>query len=136
METAATSKLSAPDGTELDRSDAAFCKSKTFRESPGSLARQGFGTCGAGSTKGITLSSSQVYVGISSVVLVIATWMIFFAGRKGKENRLTPLAGLTFGLLLASLFFGHAKAIGYMALGVGAILAVVATIRRSRSGGK
>jgi hypothetical protein len=45
-ETAATLKLAAPDGTRLDRSDANFCASKSFQESPEQLKKQAFGTCG------------------------------------------------------------------------------------------
>lgn len=44
--TRVASRLLAPDGTRLDRTDAAFCESQTFWEEKAMLDLQGFGTCG------------------------------------------------------------------------------------------
>jgi hypothetical protein len=46
QETVATSRLSAPAGTKLNKTDADYCQSKSFIEAQEQLAKQNFGTCG------------------------------------------------------------------------------------------
>ena len=48
-----------------------------------------------------------------------------------KENRLTPMAGLAFGFVLAGILFGDDRLIGYGLMGVGVILAVIDIVKRS-----
>jgi hypothetical protein len=75
---------------------------------------------------------SQIYIAITIVVLAIVALFIFFLGRNRKENRLTPLASLAFGFILAGILFGEQRIIGYGLLGIGVILAVVDIISRQR----
>ena len=78
------------------------------------------------------MHTSQVYIAISIVVLAIAAVLAFLTGRR-RENRLTPLAGLAFGFILAGLIFGEERLIGYSLLGVGLLLAVIDIFNRSRA---
>lgn len=74
----------------------------------------------------------QMYIIISIVVLVVIVLLLFVVGKKGKGQKLTPLAGLAFGFLLAGLFLGDNRLIGYGLMGVGVILAVVDMLNKSK----
>ena len=79
--------------------------------------------------------TSQIYIAVTIVVLaVIALLMVFVRkGKSGKETRLSPLAGLAFGFILAGLFFGEKRSIGYGLLGVGVLLAVIDMFKKLKS---
>jgi len=78
------------------------------------------------------MNASQIYIFISIAVLaVIAALLVVISRRKGfQEKAFTPLAGLAFGFILAGLFFGQERLIGYSLTGIGVALAVVDMIRR------
>jgi hypothetical protein len=78
------------------------------------------------------MNPSQIYIAISIVVLAIIA-MLFFVSKGRKEKRLTPLASLAFGFILAGILFGDNRLIGYGMLGIGVILAVVDMFNRLRS---
>lgn len=70
------------------------------------------------------MSGAQVYIGISIVIMIVVAVLVF-AVKRGKETRkLTPMADLAFGFVLAGLLFGGYRILGYSLLGVGVILAV------------
>jgi hypothetical protein len=70
------------------------------------------------------MSASQIYIAIAILVLAVIAGLVYYAGRR-KGKRLTPLAGLAFAFVLAGLFFGQERWLGYGLLGIGGILAVV-----------
>jgi hypothetical protein len=74
----------------------------------------------------------SIYIAISIVVLAVVAVLLFLTGKR-KENRLTPLAGLAFGFVLAGIVFGASRFVGYGLLGIGVILALVDIVNRSRS---
>jgi hypothetical protein len=76
---------------------------------------------------------SQIFIVLSIVVLAAIAVLVFLVGRGRRETRLTPLASLAFGFVLAGIIFGDDRLIGYSLLGIGVILAVVDIIRRSRT---
>jgi hypothetical protein len=76
---------------------------------------------------------SQIYIAVSIAVLAVVALLIFFVSKKKKENRLTPLAGLAFGFVLAGILFGDDRLIGYSLLGVGVLFAVIDMFNRSKS---
>jgi len=78
------------------------------------------------------MNASFFYIAFTLVVLVIVALIVFFAGGKREANRLTPLAGLAFGFVLAGLFFGENRLIGYGLFAIGVFLAVIDLINRSR----
>lgn len=84
-------------------------------------------------TKEVHMNTSQIWIAISIVVLAVVALFVFFVRRDRKENRLTPLAGLAFGFVLAGILFGDDRLIGYGLMGVGVILAVIDMFKRSRS---
>ena len=79
------------------------------------------------------MNTSQIFIAVSIVVLAVIALLVFFFGRSRKENRLTPLAGLAFGFVLAGIIFGDERLIGYSLMGIGVLLAVIDMYRRSRS---
>lgn len=78
------------------------------------------------------MDMSQVFIVVSITVLAIVALLVFFVARAGKERRLTPLAALAFGFILAGIVFGDDRLIGYSLLGIGVILAVIDIFRRSK----
>jgi len=74
--------------------------------------------------------TSQAYIAISIVVLAVIAVLVFFVAKKRQQNRLTPLAGVAFGFILAGIFFGDDRMIGYGLMGIGVILAVIDIVRR------
>jgi uncharacterized membrane protein len=76
---------------------------------------------------------STVFIVVSIVVLAGVAVLAFLMGKDRKENRLTPLASLAFGCVVAGLMFGEDRFIGYGLMAVGVVLAVVDMINRSRS---
>ena len=77
------------------------------------------------------MNASQIYVAIAIMVLAVIAGLVDYAGRR-KEKRLTPLANLAFAFVLAGLFFGQERWLGYGLLGVGVILAVVDMVRKGK----
>jgi hypothetical protein len=70
------------------------------------------------------MNSSQIWIAVSIVILAIVALLVFFVSKNRKENRLTPLAGLAFGFVLAGIFFGNDRLIGYGLMGVGVLIAL------------
>jgi heme A synthase len=62
--------------------------------------------------------------------LAIALDLVFFYNR--KERRLSRLAGLAFAFVIAGIFLGGLRVIGYSLLVVGVILAVIDIMHNSR----
>jgi hypothetical protein len=67
------------------------------------------------------MNTSQIFIAV----------LVFFIGKSRKEYRLTPLAGLAFGFVLAGIIFGDDRLISYSLLGIGVLLAVIDMYRRS-----
>ena len=79
------------------------------------------------------MSTSQIYIVISVVVLAIIGLLIFFVGKNKKGKKLTPLTGLAFGFILAGIIFADDRLIGYSLIGVGVILAIIDIFKKLRS---
>jgi uncharacterized membrane protein len=75
---------------------------------------------------------TTLFIAVSIVVLLIVAVLVFLTG-KTRQSRLTPLAGLAFAFVLAGLYFGASRFVGYGLLGIGVILALVDIVTRSRS---
>jgi inner membrane protein involved in colicin E2 resistance len=78
------------------------------------------------------VNTSVAYIVLSIAVLIIVAILVFFVSKGKRENRLTPLAGLAFGFVLAGILFGDDRLIGYSLMGVGVVLAVIDIFTRSR----
>lgn len=71
------------------------------------------------------MAASQIYIAISIVVLAILAVLFFFLNKNKKDRKLTPLAGIAFGFILAGIIFGDDRRIGYSLMGIGVILSVI-----------
>jgi len=80
------------------------------------------------------MNASQAYIAVLLMALAVVALLVFVVRRNVKEMKLTPLAGLAFGFVLAGIFFGEERLIGYGLLGVGILLAVVDIIKKWRRG--
>ena len=79
------------------------------------------------------MNPSQIYIAISIVVLAVIALLVFFVNKDKKDKKLTPLAGLAFGFILAGIIFGEDRLIGYSLIGVGVILAIIDIIKKLKS---
>ena len=78
------------------------------------------------------MNISPIYILVSIVVLAVVAFLVLFPNKNRKENRLTPLAGLAFGFVVAGALFGDDRLIGYALMGVGVLIAVIDIFNRSR----
>jgi lipopolysaccharide export LptBFGC system permease protein LptF len=78
------------------------------------------------------MNISQIWIAISIVVLAVIAFLVFFVNKNRKRERLTPLASLAFAFVLAGIFFGDNRLIGYGLMGVGVLLAVIDIFNKSR----
>jgi hypothetical protein len=76
--------------------------------------------------------NSTAYIAISIVVLAVLTVLFFLPGKRKREKPLTRLAALAFAFVLAGIFFGENRFLGYGLIAVGVGFAVADMIRRSR----
>jgi hypothetical protein len=77
----------------------------------------------------IYFSDTQIYIALAIVILAIlagSSWI----SRKKEPARLSELAALAFGLVIAGIVFGENRALGYSLMGAGVLLAVVDIIRK------
>jgi hypothetical protein len=79
------------------------------------------------------MTTSLAYVAISIVVLAVVAILVFLVHGKRAENRITPLAGMAFAIVLAGILFGEDRLVGYALMGIGIVLAVADIVNRSRS---
>jgi hypothetical protein len=79
------------------------------------------------------MNMSQIYIAISIAVLAAIALLVVFLGKSRKENRLTPLAGLAFGFILAGIIFGRDRLIGYSLFAIGVIIAVIDILKKLKS---
>lgn len=79
------------------------------------------------------MNISHIYIAVSIVVLAVVALLVFFVSKNRKENRLTPIASLATGFVLAGIIFGDDRLIGYGLLGVGVLLAVINMFIRPKS---
>lgn len=79
------------------------------------------------------MNPSLIFYGVAIIVLIIVVGLTLFTNRKKNDDGLTPLAGLAFGFILAGVIFSSYRLIGYLLMGIGAVLAVIDMQRRSKS---
>lgn len=84
------------------------------------------------------MDASPFFILGAIVALAVIAILIFAIRKKGPQKQLSPLAALAFLLVVAGIFFGEDRLIGYGLLGAGVVLAIIDIIRkqwRRESGG-
>lgn len=71
------------------------------------------------------MEASRIFIVVTILVLGIIATIIFFIPQRSKKNRLSMLAGLAFGFIIAGIFFWDNRLIGYGLFGIGIILSVI-----------
>lgn len=74
------------------------------------------------------MTPSQLYVAI--VILFLA--LVFISIKNSKPKRLSVLASIAFGLIVAGIVFGENRSISYSLLAVGIILSAVDAYMKSK----
>jgi hypothetical protein len=77
---------------------------------------------------------SELWIAISIAVLAAVALLVFFMGRNKRSEKLTPLTGLAFGLIVAGMVFGDDRLVGYGLTGAGVAIAVIDMIRKTKKG--
>jgi LPXTG-motif cell wall-anchored protein len=78
------------------------------------------------------MNPSQIYVLIGLVVLAIIAVLIFVSKKQKPSGKLSQLAALSFGFIIAGIIFGENRLVGYGLMAIGVILAVIDSIRKAR----
>ena len=81
------------------------------------------------------MGASAVYLAIGLVALLAVAVLALVLGRRPDATALTPLAALSFGMLVAGIVFGESRAVGYTFVAVGIGLALVDLVRKRGSHG-
>ena len=76
---------------------------------------------------------SNIHIIFSMLVLLMIGGMLILGSRYKKEKKLSPLAGSSFAFIIAGIFFGSHRILGYGLLGVGFILAASDIIVKLKS---
>jgi len=78
------------------------------------------------------METSQIYIAISIILLAIVALIASFRSRNYNRKRLTPLAGIAFGFVLAAIMFSDNRPVGYSLIGIGIMLAVIDIVIKHR----
>ena len=75
------------------------------------------------------MTGYQVYILVAILGLAIIAILFFLFGRK-SHKKLTPLAAIAFGLVMAGLFLSENRILGYSFIVVGIILSVIDAVKK------
>lgn len=76
------------------------------------------------------METSKIFIAFSIIALALIVLSLFVIRGKTRKNKLTPLAGLAFGFVLAAIIFGNERILGYSLIGIGIILSVLDIIQK------
>jgi hypothetical protein len=76
------------------------------------------------------MSGSLPYVALSIVILGIVAILAVFISRKKKKAILSKLSAFSFFLIVAGIFWGENRFVGYGLIGIGIIFAVIDMVRK------
>jgi hypothetical protein len=74
------------------------------------------------------MTPSQIYV----VVVILFLALIFISIQKSKPKRLSVLASIAFGFIVAGIVFGENRSISYSMLAIGIILSAADAYMKSK----
>jgi len=79
------------------------------------------------------MNGSPIYIVVSVGVLAVVALLVFLQGKGRRANRLSSLASLAFGFVIAGIIFGEERVLGYSLLGIGVLLGILDMFNRSKS---
>ncbi len=71
------------------------------------------------------MNSSLIYINVAIISLVVICFLVFLRNKDTRNTKFSRTASIAFGFILAGIFFGENRLIGYSLFGVGIILSVV-----------
>lgn len=79
------------------------------------------------------MNAPHIYIVLTLLVLAAIELLLVFSDKR-KFRRLTPLAGIAFGFIIAGVAFANqGRLITYSLMGVGVCLSIIDIIRKSRA---
>jgi membrane-bound ClpP family serine protease len=76
------------------------------------------------------MTMSRFYIAAVLVILAAIALMAFLTRNARQQRRLSTLAGMALVFVLAGLFFGENRLLGYGLIAIGVVLAIVDVFRR------
>jgi peptidoglycan/LPS O-acetylase OafA/YrhL len=70
------------------------------------------------------MTVENIYIIFSLLVLFLLVGMFVLGSRYKKDKKLSPLAGLASAFIVAGVFFGNNRIVGFSMLAAGVVLAV------------
>ena len=80
------------------------------------------------------MNAPQSYILLSIVVLGIIMVILVLAKKKAQKP-LSKLSGIAFLFVIAGIFFGEKRLIGYSLMGIGVIFAIIDIIGKNKNPG-
>ncbi|HET6947538.1 MAG TPA: hypothetical protein VFJ45_06980 [bacterium] len=74
---------------------------------------------------------AQVYIAIAIASLAVVA-IVVFTKKGAPGQRLSPLAGVSFALVVAGIVFGEDRVLGYGLMGAGVLLALYDALLKRR----
>ena len=79
------------------------------------------------------MSSAQIYLIISIIVLAIIAILVIVVGKKRQQKRPSKLALLSFFLVILGMFLGDNRLIGYGLIIAGVFVAIIDIVRNIKN---
>lgn len=71
------------------------------------------------------MNSSLIYITVAIISLIVICFLVFLRNKDMKNIKFSRMASIAFGFIVAGIFFGENRLMGYSLFGVGIILSVV-----------
>ncbi len=78
------------------------------------------------------MNTSSVYIIVAIAIFAVLVFVLLLVQLQRKPRRLSPLVLLSFSFVLAGIFFGEERWLGYSLIGAGIVLAVADIIKSRR----
>lgn len=78
------------------------------------------------------MNPARVYVIVTIAAFLVVAGLILFYRRRKEGERLSPLAGVAFGFIVASTFMRDNLAVGYILVAAALLAAAAEVVLRSR----
>jgi hypothetical protein len=79
------------------------------------------------------MDGATIYILVSIIVIAVVAYLVLRVWKIKKDQRLSAIAGLAFGFVLAGLIFGEDRLAGYGLMAVGVLLALVDLLKWQRT---
>jgi hypothetical protein len=73
---------------------------------------------------------AQTYIIIAIITLAIIIGLLILTKKTRSESMLSPLAGLSFVLIITGVIFGENQIIGYSLMGAGVLIALIDIVKK------